>query len=553
MKPLRTVWWGVVAVLIALTPFIAGCDPPLNTALSPPIITSPIYECAEVIGFGGADRESKIWVYVNGVKVKEVNSFWGRGEITLPSPLSAGDVVSACQIVAGTRSEKTRDPVTVTTIPSSLLLGGEKIKDPPEIIPPLYECQRVVILKKVINGAKVTVRDEDGNTWSGTTPYTTHRQGTNELKAGIWLNAMQSLCDEKIVPSDWSAKVTVLPKPATLPAVTIRDPVPHGSDTCIVDGLTIGAKVDIRKVTGSGDVSIGGGYAWGGSTLYKVSEAFDQAYSYYAVQALCEIESPKPDDPTKPTPDVPAPKVQSPICDQEYYVTVCNTVIGSTVKVYADGTQVAQAAGNGGCVKMALGNATKFSTGQTITAKQVVAGTDSADSAGVKVTLTGAPAYNPGMWNDSFHIVRNNCYAYACDILCSPPDPDKQQPGRASGDYPNPVTCTDIGNAAVSDGLVAGVEKQCAGCTHLAALVIAKEDYSGSIPKLADYHWYRLDDNGRWSHKPGWTKATDKDASGNSIPNPETADRLYAGADYILDYSTFCTYYCVDKDVVKIK
>ena len=553
MKLIRIGWWGVVAVVIALTPFIAGCDPPLDNALSPPIITSPIYECAEVIGFGGADRESKIWVYVNGIKVKEVDSFWGRGEITLPSALSAGDVVSARQIVGGKRSAKTREPVTVVTIPSSLLLSGEKIKNPPEIIPPLYDCQKVVILKKVINGAKVTLRDEDGNTWSGITPYTTHRQGTSELKEGVWLDAMQELCADKYAPSDWSAKVTVQPKPTSLPDPPIREPVPHGSDTCIVDELTIGAKVDIYKDVSGGPVRIGGGHAWGGSTLYKVSEAFDQAYSYYAVQGLCEVESPKPDEPTKPTPDVPAPSVQSPICDQEYYVTVCGTVVGSTIKVYADGTQVAQAAGNGGCVKMALGNSTAFATGQNVTAKQFVAGTASADSAAVKVTVDGAPSYNPGMWNDSFHIRRNNCYAYACDILCSPVNETKQQPGRASGDYPNPFTCTDIGNAAMSDGLTAGVEKQCSGCTHLVALVIAPGGSSGSKPMISDYHWYRLDDNGHWSHKPGWTPATKLDASDNTIPNPETADRYYEGEDYILDYSIFCTYYCVDKDVVKIE
>jgi hypothetical protein len=56
-----------------------------------------------------------------------------------------------------------------------------------------------------------------------------------------------------------------------------------------------------------------------------------------------------------------------------------------------------------------------------------------------------------------------------------------------------------------------------------------------------DYHWYRLDSNGRWSHKPGNTDATDVDASGNLITDPKTADRDYGR----YNYSTFCGYFYV--------
>jgi len=558
MRFLKSWWFGIVIVIILSLPFTAGCDPPLDNSLSPPIIGDTIYDCAEIISYHGADRESKIWVYVNGSKVKEVDSFWGRGVIRLSSPLSTGDVVSAAQIVNNKRSAKSRDPVTVKSIPMGLLDHGEKIKNPPEIIPPLYECQRVVLIRKVIQGAKVTLRNVDSDTWKNTTPYTILRQGTPELKAGQWYNAMMDLCDSKIQPSDWSPKVTVQAKPSSLPATTIREPVPAGSDCCVVDGLVVGAKVDIYEDNGSGVVRVGGGHAVAESTLFRISPSFKSTSEYYAKQALCEVESPKPDDPTKPSPTIPVPTVKGPICNGEYYVTVCGTAVGATVKVYSNGTQVAQAAGNGGCLKMALGDNTKFSTGQKVTALQFVAGTGSSASAAVTVSATGSPDYTPAMWNDSFHIVRNNCYAYACDILCGPTGTAKQQPGKASGDYPNPITCTDIGNAAVSDGLTSTSEKQCGDCTHLAALVIAHEDLSKPIPEVADYHWYRLDSNGRWSHKPGWTPATDRDADGSLIPNVETANRRYqytsaTGQDYVLDYKTFCSYYCVDKDVVVIK
>ena len=40
-----------------------------------------------------------------------------------------------------------------------------------------------------------------------------------------------------------------------------------------------------------------------------------------------------------------------------------------------------------------------------------------------------------------------------------------------------------------------------------------------------DYHWYRKDSNGRWSHKPGYDTVRDYDNSNNKIYNPSTANR----------------------------
>jgi hypothetical protein len=226
------------------------------------------------------------------------------------------------------------------------------------------------------------------------------------------------------------------------------------------------------------------------------------------------------------------------MCVGVKYVTVCDTVALSTVKVYVNGTQVAQAAGNGGCVTLALGDATALGAGNQVTVTQSVAGNVSAASAVVNPQASGAPAYNPAAWNDPAWVECNNCYNYACNIRTD----TFAQPGYAHGIDPS-TNCQEVGNAAQADGLQQA-EKKCAGCTHLVALVIA--------PDYPDYHWYRLDDNGRWSHKPGGTPATDLDASDHPITNPETAERHYSGPDYDLDYNTFCTYYCVDNGVVVI-
>lgn len=43
-----------------------------------------------------------------------------------------------------------------------------------------------------------------------------------------------------------------------------------------------------------------------------------------------------------------------------------------------------------------------------------------------------------------------------------------------------------------------------------------------------DYHWYRQDKKGQWSHKPGYTgKVKNVDASGSIIMNPVKANHHY--------------------------
>ena len=93
------------------------------------------------------------------------------------------------------------------------------------------------------------------------------------------------------------------------------------------------------------------------------------------------------------------------------------------------------------------------------------------------------------------------------------------------------IDCEEVGEGAVSDGLIpADCDRGChgQGCCHQVALVIAPG---------WDFHWYRKDRGGKWSHKPGGTEATNLDNSGNPIADPRTADRG--------PYTVFCGCYCV--------
>jgi len=63
-----------------------------------------------------------------------------------------------------------------------------------------------------------------------------------------------------------------------------------------------------------------------------------------------------------------------------------------------------------------------------------------------------------------------------------------------------------------------------------------------------DYHFYRQDKNRYWSHKPGGTEVTNKDATGRDIYDPALASRNYTDKESSLDYDTFCGYFCLARD-----
>ena len=101
------------------------------------------------------------------------------------------------------------------------------------------------------------------------------------------------------------------------------------------------------------------------------------------------------------------------------------------------------------------------------------------------------------------------------------------QPGYASGLDPD-TNCDDITHAAIRDGLTTiEADTECKACGHKVALVID--------PNWPDYHWYRKDRNGMWSHKGGGGPASNLDYSDNTIADPRNADRRgNGGLNYVV-------------------
>ncbi len=163
-------------------------------------------------------------------------------------------------------------------------------------------------------------------------------------------------------------------------------------------------------------------------------------------------------------------------------------------------------------------------------------------------------------WNtfsgDKHSQSRNNCYNYAVDAR----NGKYAQPGRKAGatwSYPIgvPGTVIHVGatraeaqnyKGAAADLAAFGAKVKAAaeadGLRSRAALNNVPAGHSavalvvGYIPvgpavrlpngqwmqkQVLDYHWYRLNADGTWSHKPGPGKATTKDDAGNNIVNPQ--------------------------------
>lgn len=143
-----------------------------------------------------------------------------------------------------------------------------------------------------------------------------------------------------------------------------------------------------------------------------------------------------------------------------------------------------------------------------------------------------APAYEPDWWNDNAdRKATNNCYAYANNQATN----TFPQPGRGSGQMFTSLTCLGddgVTAASVRDGLVDVPDFSEMTPGWYVALVIWPDE---------DYHWYRQDSNGCWSHKPGMTDVINVDHAGNRITDPMTADRG--------PYTTFCTYMITNSGV----
>lgn len=188
--------------------------------------------------------------------------------------------------------------------------------------------------------------------------------------------------------------------------------------------------------------------------------------------------------------------------------------------------------------------------------------------------LSGSePDYEPNKWNDQSYMLAHNCYEYSLNdyenkdarkcrnriqhcqknecrngkgkLLKKPRDICnnlnlKSQPGYLKGMPKVPKhmkNCKTYIHRTLQDNSeiykVHSNNKRCKNGFYKIALV--------SQPG-GDYHYYRQDNTGYWSHKDGESEATNLDSNGNKILDPFKAARKPSQNRH---FSDFCGYFCV--------
>jgi hypothetical protein len=148
------------------------------------------------------------------------------------------------------------------------------------------------------------------------------------------------------------------------------------------------------------------------------------------------------------------------------------------------------------------------------------------------------------MWNNN-HNIKNthNCYTYALGKIVLGLD-SKAQPGYASGfDHidDSEYDCKYFRERLKNDSPASYLEKFDNACLPGFYKIFL------ALDPMNDYHWWRQDKTGYWSHKPGSTEVVNLDSSGNKIKNPVKANRKYD----TLNYYKPCFFACIYSDLAR--
>jgi hypothetical protein len=171
------------------------------------------------------------------------------------------------------------------------------------------------------------------------------------------------------------------------------------------------------------------------------------------------------------------------------------------------------------------------------------------------------PKYEPARWNDNSVIQwSTNCYAYACNDPVNHKALAKPQPGQLGRSPVQTMEDYAVRYAVMQDDLMRGAMQ----LERLIPLVRlsgeAVPDVVVNVPGYylialvtapnADYHWLRQDDDGMWSHKPGWGRATNRDSVGKLIFDPRDATLRIQIGNALFNY-TFTTFYYAPRGGVR--
>lgn len=348
--------------------------------LSPPIVRSPIYECAEVVDVHGFIPGAKVRIYANlNELIGEDNPVFGFGTLHVNRPLKVGDSITATQTVEGFTSNHSIQPVVVKSC--AALVGGVSR---PEVGKDLYECGVIVPVGQLVPSAHVSVFADGALVGSRQPAGTWAAVWTQPLQTFQKVTAQQVVCEcdpQTAVRSEESDGVEVKPAPNPVPSPVVdTSNLIIGNNTVALHNLLVGARVAVLD----NGAAIGGGYATGGSNWCPIDPPIQPGSNITATQELCGVVS-DPSDPAKPTDKLKAPVVLAPICEGTQFVVIRETVINATVMVRRNGSTIGYAGAVAGDLVLGLGGNVHLNAGDHITAIQNMGNTMSPTSNTVTV------------------------------------------------------------------------------------------------------------------------------------------------------------------------
>ncbi len=155
----------------------------------------------------------------------------------------------------------------------------------------------------------------------------------------------------------------------------------------------------------------------------------------------------------------------------------------------------------------------------------------------------------------SAHKSRFNCYSYAAGDKENPSEVVGSVPGAAGGEPMKRMTVGDLRAGLIKDGAIPAEEPVSGGLPpqksgyRLIAGVLSPE-------ANGDFHFYRREKDGFWTHKPARTEVLYADAVGKLIDDPRAAARDYRnevinGYRWPLNYSQFAGFFYVPENGLK--
>lgn len=138
-------------------------------------------------------------------------------------------------------------------------------------------------------------------------------------------------------------------------------------------------------------------------------------------------------------------------------------------------------------------------------------------------------------WIDLPNTEKLNCYDYAFGNA-NPAQQEYSQPIARTSDT-HVYTCESVEAGMLKqhpEVYVAEFEQPCKAGERKIGLFV--DDVHPS-----DYHFWRQDDDGYWSHKPGYQNPRREDARGKLIKAPHESSREFEH----FNYTHQCNYYCI--------